>query len=619
MPTICYRLSTIGAKKTVLVFLGQHFKNFGNPVQQQQEWGRENSVVGTENSHIPISGMVTAPPSKTTLRGKPDSANATRYNEEYIQQIREYYRSRAAALNLPDEKKLTAEQIEILGEYINQSQERRRNRYGSSSSGKEVLSPEVIKNHIHLLTRNTAGDILDTSDPELLQRSYSSASVNSDSSDLPLNFLQALQLAALNQDPNLSGSQTSLVAPPPLLMARAPSPDSRSYDSQVNEEDEVGSRSSAQQKNKPPAKYEDSTIEMIDRLTDVSRLNNTETVILRQRRQTAGHTAPTARLSVTVELGQSTQPLKTRTPRNLAPLVNEEDEVGSRSSAQQKNKPPAKYEDSTIEMIDRLTDVSRLNNTETVINNKKIQNNKKRESYSTEEDSEDSYSDSPQKGAPPKPIRRNPESFDDLTQGDIVDYYTTVSPSGEYVKSLQKRGSPGVWVPPGIDHALVKQYLAALPEDKRPVNTLGVQWRIKQLQTQLPRYDHNINYCHEMPPNEQEELFLFVESRKEKAQGQGEVKALKKKQKKKCEKCGGIVECGVVADKVPGKVWHPGCFVCTTCDEILVDLIYFQYDNKLYCGRHHAELLRPRCHACDEVTVGVTLVVTGSNCRSNWG
>ena len=48
-------------------------------------------------------------------------------------------------------------------------------------------------------------------------------------------------------------------------------------------------------------------------------------------------------------------------------------------------------------------------------------------------------------------------SFDDLTQGDIVDYYTMVSPSGEYPGSqtLQRKGSPGVWVPPGIDHALV--------------------------------------------------------------------------------------------------------------------------------------------------------------------
>ena len=47
-----------------------------------------------------------------------------------------------------------------------------------------------------------------------------------------------------------------------------------------------------------------------------------------------------------------------------------------------------------------------------------------------------------------------------------------------------------------------------------------------------PRYDHNINYCHEMSPEEQEELFMFVESRKEKAQGQGEVKSFKKKNKK---------------------------------------------------------------------------------------
>ena len=137
------------------------------------------------------------------------------------------------------------------------------------------------------------------------------------------------------------------------------------------------------------------------------------------------------------------------------------------------------------------------------------------------------------------------------------------------------------------------------------------------------RYDHNINYCHEMSPEEQEELFMFVESRKEKAQGQGEVKSFKKKSKKvclivpsfvcrfcllilfhqtifvlwnrlnynsrfndcvlyisyllqKCDKCGGLVDCAVIADKIPGRVWHPGCFSCTTCEEVLVDLIYFQ-------------------------------------------
>ena len=51
--------------------------------------------------------------------------------------------------------------------------------------------------------------------------------------------------------------------------------------------------------------------------------------------------------------------------------------------------------------------------------------------------------------------------------------------------------------------------------------------------------------------------------------------------------------------------WHPNCFYCKTCQELLVDLIYFynSNDQKLYCGRHHAELLKPRCSACDEVSV----------------
>eukprot|EP00116_Pleurobrachia_bachei_P011419 sb/3471681/ len=59
--TICCRLSTTGAKKTVPVFLGKRLKIFGNPVQQQQEWGRENFLPGIENNHIPMSGMLFRP------------------------------------------------------------------------------------------------------------------------------------------------------------------------------------------------------------------------------------------------------------------------------------------------------------------------------------------------------------------------------------------------------------------------------------------------------------------------------------------------------------------------------------------------------------------------------
>ena len=32
-----------------------------------------------------------------------------------------------------------------------------------------------------------------------------------------------------------------------------------------------------------------------------------------------------------------------------------------------------------------------------------------------------------------------------------------------------------------------------------------------------------------------------------------------------------------------------------------MDLIYFWKDGALHCGRHHAEALKPRCAACDEI------------------
>ena len=49
--------------------------------------------------------------------------------------------------------------------------------------------------------------------------------------------------------------------------------------------------------------------------------------------------------------------------------------------------------------------------------------------------------------------------------------------------------------------------------------------------------------------------------------------------------------------------WHPECFRCTKCDEPLVDLQYYYGEGALYCGRHHAELMKPRCDHCDEVSV----------------
>ncbi|NXQ17802.1 TES protein, partial [Peucedramus taeniatus] len=49
------------------------------------------------------------------------------------------------------------------------------------------------------------------------------------------------------------------------------------------------------------------------------------------------------------------------------------------------------------------------------------------------------------------------------------------------------------------------------------------------------------------------------------------------------------------------KLWHPGCFICSTCGELLVDMIYFWKNGNLYCGRHYCDSERPRCAGCDEL------------------
>ncbi|XP_076469147.1 prickle-like protein 1 [Babylonia areolata] len=58
---------------------------------------------------------------------------------------------------------------------------------------------------------------------------------------------------------------------------------------------------------------------------------------------------------------------------------------------------------------------------------------------------------------------------------------------------------------------------------------------------------------------------------------------------------------GVIAGRLPGECWHPGCFSCCTCRQLLVDNIYFCREGRVYCGRHYADQLYPRCSACDEL------------------
>ncbi|KAF3829003.1 hypothetical protein GH733_003267 [Mirounga leonina] len=142
----------------------------------------------------------------------------------------------------------------------------------------------------------------------------------------------------------------------------------------------------------------------------------------------------------------------------------------------------------------------------------------------------------------------------------------------------------------GYNH--VHQYYSCLPEEKVPyVNSPGEKLRIKQLLHQLPPHDNEVRYCNSLDEEEKRELKLFSNQRKRENLGRGN--------------CGGQINGGDIAVFASraghGVCWHPPCFICTVCNELLVDLIYFYQDGKIYCGRHHAECLKPRCAACDEI------------------
>ncbi|XP_022913988.2 protein espinas-like isoform X2 [Onthophagus taurus] len=160
------------------------------------------------------------------------------------------------------------------------------------------------------------------------------------------------------------------------------------------------------------------------------------------------------------------------------------------------------------------------------------------------------------------------------------------------------------WVPPGLRPDQVHLYFSALPEDKVPyVNSVGERYRVRQLLQQLPPHDNEVRYCHALSDEERKELRLFSAQRKREALGRGSVRQLPAPMA--CDACEEPLSSGdicVFASRAgPNTCWHPGCFTCCVCRELLVDLIYFYKEGRLYCGRHHAETIKPRCSACDEI------------------
>ncbi|XP_034237483.1 protein prickle-like [Thrips palmi] len=160
------------------------------------------------------------------------------------------------------------------------------------------------------------------------------------------------------------------------------------------------------------------------------------------------------------------------------------------------------------------------------------------------------------------------------------------------------------WVPPGLRPDQVHLYFSCLPEERIPyAGSAGERYRVRQLLQQLPPHDNEVRYCRALSDEERKELRLFSAQRKRDALGRGMVRQLTATLP--CEACTeplGAGDMAVSASRAGSQAaWHPACFTCCTCRHLLVDLIYFYKDGRLYCGRHHAETLKPRCSACDEI------------------
>ncbi|KAJ3603015.1 hypothetical protein NHX12_030759 [Muraenolepis orangiensis] len=171
-------------------------------------------------------------------------------------------------------------------------------------------------------------------------------------------------------------------------------------------------------------------------------------------------------------------------------------------------------------------------------------------------------------------FQRNSTSDDD--SGCALEEYAWIPP-GLKPEQVMTSGP----LPPHFQSMTVHQYYSSLPEDK-------------------------VRYCNSLDEEEKRELKIFSNQRKRENLGRGNVRPFPVTMTGAiCEQCGGHINGGdmaVFASRAGHAVcWHPGCFVCGSCDELLVDLIYFLHEGRIYCGRHHAERLKPRCTACDEI------------------
>lgn len=160
------------------------------------------------------------------------------------------------------------------------------------------------------------------------------------------------------------------------------------------------------------------------------------------------------------------------------------------------------------------------------------------------------------------------------------------------------------FVPPGLTTARqVDQYYSTLPSEEVPkLGSKGEMLRSQRIVRQLPKQDLSLSACKFVEPDYESSYEDFVTGRNQVALDVGVAKPAPSKSS--CDNCNlplSPQQIAVTAPRLGNLVWHPACFKCRTCDDYLVDLAYCAFEDEIYCERHYAEKLKPRCAGCDEL------------------
>eukprot|EP00118_Oscarella_pearsei_P004290 m.18108 g.18108 ORF g.18108 m.18108 type:complete len:616 (+) comp27598_c0_seq1:2309-4156(+) len=206
--------------------------------------------------------------------------------------------------------------------------------------------------------------------------------------------------------------------------------------------------------------------------------------------------------------------------------------------------------------------------------------------------------------SPPPPVTEEPEPPLPLVE-EPETKPVVVHPSDGPSPSSARYG----WSPDGLSEQSVEEYMMCLPVEKRPVvGEDGMHYWMKQTVYQTPDHDVDPSKCHELTD---EEVGIQEDYRGQLSDETHPINVAtvgKATVDNKCFHCSEHINVGSIAvvAKLKGDDsgelhWHPQCFVCEKCNELLVGFQFFYHDGQVLCLRHFGESVFPRCHSCDEL------------------